>query len=128
MNRFCQCALAIVTVLSVEGVSFAGTTAGPTASVAAQGATPVATGHSLNLSASLRDLAALASEMDEGASGASSSDVLSGIRLCHISHHPRDGIRAEVHACPLLIADFDVASSQSTDVSIAVVSSSVQVD
>jgi len=27
------------------------------------------------------------------------------IRICHISRHPRDGVPAEEHACPLLIAD-----------------------
>jgi hypothetical protein len=26
------------------------------------------------------------------------------IHLCHISHHPRDGLRPEEHACPLFIA------------------------
>jgi hypothetical protein len=27
------------------------------------------------------------------------------IRICHISRHPRDGVPAEEHACPLFIAD-----------------------
>lgn len=27
------------------------------------------------------------------------------IPVCHISRHPRDGIRAELHACPLVLAD-----------------------
>jgi hypothetical protein len=26
------------------------------------------------------------------------------IYLCHISHHPRDGLRRDQHACPLFIA------------------------
>jgi hypothetical protein len=31
--------------------------------------------------------------------------VMARIDLCHISHHPRDGLRPEQHACPLFIAD-----------------------
>jgi len=26
------------------------------------------------------------------------------VHLCHISHHPRDGLRPEQHACPLFVA------------------------
>jgi hypothetical protein len=31
--------------------------------------------------------------------------VASRMPICHISRHPRDGIRAELHACPLVVAD-----------------------
>jgi hypothetical protein len=33
------------------------------------------------------------------------SALATHIRICHISRHPRDGVPAEEHACPLLIAD-----------------------
>jgi|HubBroStandDraft_5_1064220.scaffolds.fasta_scaffold283210_2 hypothetical protein len=26
------------------------------------------------------------------------------VHLCHVSHHPRDGLRPEQHACPLFVA------------------------
>jgi hypothetical protein len=32
-------------------------------------------------------------------------DELARIRVCHISRHPRDGVPATEHACPLVIAD-----------------------
>jgi hypothetical protein len=27
-----------------------------------------------------------------------------GLRLCHLSHHPRDGVRPALQACPLFVA------------------------
>jgi hypothetical protein len=33
------------------------------------------------------------------------SVIAAHVRICHISRHPRDGVPAEVHACPLLIAE-----------------------
>jgi hypothetical protein len=33
--------------------------------------------------------------------------------LCHISHHPRDGMPTEQHACPLLVAALDDAPPRS---------------
>lgn len=41
----------------------------------------------------------------------------SQIRMCHISRHPRDGIRASAHACPLLMADTRASSPSSTPAS-----------
>jgi|SRR5579863_1490563 hypothetical protein len=32
-------------------------------------------------------------------------DELARVRVCHISRHPRDGVPATGHACPLVIAD-----------------------
>jgi hypothetical protein len=37
------------------------------------------------------------------------------IPVCHISRHPRDGIRAELHACPLVLADRRNDRSAATD-------------
>jgi len=37
------------------------------------------------------------------------SELAARIRICHISHHPLDGVPAEEHACPLFIAEVSVA-------------------
>jgi hypothetical protein len=36
-----------------------------------------------------------------------SEDGVARIRICHISKHPRDGVPATEHACPLIIAEAD---------------------
>jgi hypothetical protein len=41
--------------------------------------------------------------------------VAARIRVCHISRHPRDGVPASEHACPLIVADLDVSVSASID-------------
>jgi hypothetical protein len=77
----CKLFVAVVflaSAASLEGVSSARTTAQP---LRAQSETPAAAVHS------------------------TVGDVATRIRICHISKHPRDGMPAEEHACPLVIAD-----------------------
>ena len=46
--------------------------------------------------------------------------ALARARVCHISRHPRDGLRASEHACPLLFADvMSVVSEIADGVSVA---------
>jgi hypothetical protein len=68
----------LASAASFEGVSNARTTAQP---LRVQTETPAAAVHS------------------------STGDVATRIRICHISKHPRDGMPAEEHACPLVIAE-----------------------
>ncbi len=141
MNRIFHSVLVIASLMLFEGVSLAETTAVPRwASVGKQAASPVATRESPSVAPpsegtrqaqfDLSELARMDSDM--GAAGYSSSpstdDSLAGLRLCHISRHPRDGVRSEIHACPLLVADSDATLSPAQDRSAANASGSSQVD
>lgn len=69
--------VAAALLVSLEGVSYARTTAQP-----------------------LR-----AATEAQRASQVTIVDELARVRVCHISRHPRDGVPATEHACPLVIAD-----------------------
>jgi hypothetical protein len=43
------------------------------------------------------------------------SALAARIRICHISRHPRDGVPAEEHACPLFIAEAAPAAAARVD-------------
>jgi hypothetical protein len=92
-------ALAFVAIFAVEGTSSARTTARPGRAAGQMfehdGGVMVELAYE---SAPARP--AMFAEMDRsGGIGR-----LARIYLCHISHHPRDGLRPEQHACPLFIA------------------------
>jgi hypothetical protein len=74
--------LALVSVFAFEGVSSARTTTLP----------------------GLHDSAPASPAVLAEVSHPGGFDGLARIYLCHISHHPRDGLRPEQHACPLFIA------------------------
>ena len=152
MHRLCQCALVIASLVSLEGVSFARPTSSEISSQswvrdASQAATSLATRESSGIALTFGNVAVTGVSSDlqarfglgesamtdfDAGNGysptAPTGDALAGIRLCHISHHPRDGVRAEIHACPLLIADSNVSVSPAPDASVAIASVSVQVD
>jgi hypothetical protein len=75
---------------SWEGVSQARTTAEPL-----RGTIGASAGALSDAAADQRNLADRSVAFDE----------LVRVRICHISRHPRDGIPAAEHACPLVIAD-----------------------
>jgi hypothetical protein len=91
--------LALVSVLAFEGISSARTTTlpGPAGVQGAEDERPYAV-------AMLHDSAPARPAVLAEVSRPGGFDDLARIYLCHISHHPRDGLRPEQHACPLFIA------------------------
>jgi|HubBroStandDraft_6_1064221.scaffolds.fasta_scaffold670370_2 hypothetical protein len=87
LRTHCKLFVAVAFLVSAEGVSFARTTAQP---MRAQTEAPTAR------SANVHDVAATVHP--------TIGDEFARIRICHISRHPRDGVPAEEHACPLVIA------------------------
>jgi hypothetical protein len=87
LRTHCKLFVAVAFLVSAEGVSFARTTAQP---LRAQTEAPTAR------SANVHDVAA--------AVHPTIGYEFARIRICHISRHPRDGVPAEEHACPLVIA------------------------
>lgn len=89
--------LALALVLAFEGAAAAKTQAAELATSheaiasAASQSPPAATATATATFAADRDFA--------------NSALAAHIRICHISRHPRDGVPAEEHACPLLVAD-----------------------
>jgi hypothetical protein len=86
---------AVAMLLSFEGVSYARTTAQPLRAVTEAAA------------AGDSKAADIASAKDESVIHSTSGDEFARIRICHISKHPRDGVPATEHACPLIIAEAD---------------------
>jgi hypothetical protein len=93
--------LALSLVLAVEGVAAAKTPAAE-----------LATSHEASASASQVTspsaapvTAAATSASDREFANFVNGPLAARIRICHISRHPRDGMPAEEHACPLFIAD-----------------------
>lgn len=84
---------AFALILAFEGVSVAKTQESP---LAAQRATETST------SADPADVAAHEDGLVKTAAHA---------RVCHISRHPRDGMPASEHACPLFVADTSTPSA-----------------
>jgi hypothetical protein len=89
---------ASLSVLSMQGVAGARTT-GPTLSEQVEAYAPTTQ-----------------SVVDATAKGDALGDVtqarLSPTRVCHISRHPRDGIPASIHACPLVFAAGDAVTPE----------------
>jgi hypothetical protein len=104
--------VAVASLLALEGVSFARTPATP---VVAQ-----ASASTVDATTQARGEANPAAR-DTQNEFTSESPVLQSanarIRVCHISRHPRDGMRSEEHACPLFIADAQPAAAPSITVS-----------
>lgn len=147
MNRLCQSVLVIASLVSLEGLSFAQTTA---LSPWTQVGTSRAARETSRVSFVLGDAIVLAPFSDVSGQGkwndsteaevAADGDdahsfvppmagTLAAARLCHISHHPRDGIRTALQACPLLVADADATVSSAPDeTSNAIASRAVTVD
>ncbi|HXW33734.1 MAG TPA: hypothetical protein VEJ87_04085 [Acidimicrobiales bacterium] len=101
MTRFAALHLTLsvaALLVSFEGVSQARTTAEPLAGREAPAAeSPRAPGN-------VPDAAQMAARPTRVETG------IARIRICHISRHPRDGVPATEHACPLVVAEADVAS------------------
>jgi hypothetical protein len=93
--------VAVAMLISFEGVSYARTTAQPLRAVTE--ASAAADGKA----------AGTASAKDGSAIHSASGDEFARIRICHISKHPRDGVPATEHACPLIIAEADATVSAS---------------
>jgi hypothetical protein len=100
MRYRAMCLLAFVSVLAAERTSYARTTASPARAWVVE--------------ESGEDVGATVAIVEAAPPGRSSyvdpdrAEVGAGmarINLCHISHHPRDGLRPEQHACPLFIAN-----------------------
>jgi len=90
--------LALALVLAFEGAAAAKTQAAEHATIREQSASaPQAVSQD---AAPATAAAPLASDHDFA-----NGPLATRIRICHISRHPRDGVPAEEHACPLLIAD-----------------------
>jgi hypothetical protein len=87
LRTHCKVLVAVTCLVSAEGLSYARTTAQP---LRAQTEAPTAQ------SANVHDIAATVHP--------TIGDEFARIRICHISRHPRDGMPAEEHACPLVIA------------------------
>jgi hypothetical protein len=90
--------VAVALLVSFEGVSYARTTSQP-----------------------LRTTSETSAAVSAGSAGtkeasvihAPSEDGVARIRICHISKHPRDGVPATEHACPLIIAEADAVTPAS---------------
>jgi hypothetical protein len=136
MKRVCHCVLVIASLVSFEGLSFAQTTALSPWTVQSSVAPPESSKATFALGDAILLDSIKASARTDSVIDADDSFVLpaegavAGIRLCHISHHPRDGMRAALHACPLVVADADAdnAVSHSPSASIAAASRDVLVN
>jgi hypothetical protein len=93
--------LALALVLVFEGAAAAKTQAAEHATIREQSASAAQTASQDAAPATVA--ARLASDRDLVV--LANSALAMRIRICHISRHPRDGVPAEEHACPLLIAD-----------------------
>jgi hypothetical protein len=99
MNPLCHCVLVIASLVTFERVSFA---------------RPTAPGSVSHASSSLAEPALLDWLNDEHEPSRSNDEAQAdavggepfGLRLCHISHHPRDGVRPALQACPLFVASY----------------------
>jgi hypothetical protein len=134
MKCFCYCAVVMLSLISFEGVSFAQTTAllpwtQATMSVAAWARPGISLARAesivLHASGDVREDSsandsAEVSEVDDGDSFIMPlGGAVAGLRLCHISHHPRDGVRADLHACPLLVAEAETAVPSTPNAAVA---------
>ena len=81
-------------ILAFEGVSVAKTQESP---LAAQRGTETSTSES-SVEVGSRD-----SELTKA--------LAARVRVCHISRHPRDGMPASEHACPLFVAEVSAPSA-----------------
>jgi hypothetical protein len=95
-----SCVLAFVSVLAVEGTSYARATASPDRAWVEESSEDAGAGVGVVDAAPVSGSSFADPDGAEGAVGTARIYV-----LCHISHHPRDGLRPEQHACPLFIAD-----------------------
>jgi hypothetical protein len=143
MNRLFQCALVIASLVSDEGLSFAQTSSPKSwaplwtkagISVVPRGSSSISTKlhdpaltdeearTTMRVYLGWRDSAEGMVGLHNGSSLVSLTEgTLAAIRFCHISRHPRDGIRAALHACPLLVADVDMTASPAPNASVALV-------
>jgi hypothetical protein len=99
--RYCATwVLAFTSVLAIDSTAYARTTAPPARASVEE---------SVEDSEAAADLVVIdSSPARRGSYGewapADSAVGIVPVHLCHISHHPRDGLRPEQHACPLFVA------------------------
>ncbi len=101
--------VAVASLLALEGVSFARTPATPV--VAPASASTVDATIQLPVGANAPSTRATQNEFSSESPALQSANTR--IRVCHISRHPRDGMRSEEHACPLFIAEAEAAAASS---------------
>jgi hypothetical protein len=91
--------LAFASSLAFEGTAYARTTESSVGALVEESADELASAIESVLDSAPASLRSSADR--ERADG---TGDLARIALCHISHHPRDGLRPDQHACPLYIA------------------------
>jgi hypothetical protein len=98
-----QLLVAVAVLVSWEGLSYARTTTQPLRATIEANATEAKSAGS-NPDAVVQPTIA---------------DPVARARVCHISRHPRDGVPATEHACPLVVADATDAVAPESAVALA---------
>jgi hypothetical protein len=106
MNRLCHCVLMIASIVTLGSPSFAQTSGRWLESEVAFSVGESPRGSVSWADASSRDEVEMDAEVDEVDPFAPPMGAFLSLRLCHLSHHPRDGVRAGLLACPLFVASY----------------------